>query len=368
LQCAENFDNKLVVIGDKCFIDVIDAISGLADKCCASDPVPTYLLKAASSCVAAFLTELFNRSLQSGRVPALFISAYVTPLVKKLDLDASDVRSYRPISNLTVVSKLLVQLVARQHDLLPILQSAYRSGHSTETAVFRVLSDTLLAIDSGDVAVLAMLDLSAAFDKVDYQILLQRLRILFGISDLALSRFQSHLKDRVQHVRLGTHRSSVGRVLSGIPQGSVLGPILFLLYTADFQAVIEHHNLRPHFYADDVQINSSAKPSVVPQLQSQLLDCIDDVAGCMHSNRLQLNMAKTEITWGSTSRRQHQLPTTAVRVGSDFVAQSTSVRNLGVFLNSEISMKTHVRKTVCSCFGMLRQLRSVRRSVPVDTF
>jgi hypothetical protein len=139
----------------------------------------------------------------------LFKSAYVTPLIKKLDLHDSDVRSYRPISNLTVVSKLLERLVARQliaylkqHDLLPRLQSAYRSGHSTETAVLRVLSDILLAIDSGDVAVLAMLDLSAAFDTVDHQILLQRLRISFGISDLALSWFQSYLKDRVQHVRL----------------------------------------------------------------------------------------------------------------------------------------------------------------------
>jgi hypothetical protein len=346
------------------------AIRRLPDKCCASNPVPTYLLKAASSCVAAFLTELFNRSLQSGRVATLFKSAYVTPLIKKLDLDASDERSYRPISNLTVVSKLLERLVARQliaylkqHNLLPRLQSAYRSGHSTETAVLRVLSDILLAIDSGDVAVLAMLDLSAAFDTVDHQILLQRLRISFGISDLALSWFQSYLKDRVQHVRLRTHRSSVGRVLSGIPQGSVLGPILFLLYTADFQAVIEHHSLRPHFYADDVQINGSAKPSVVPQLQSQLLDCIDNVAGCMRCNRLQLNTAKTENMWCSTSRRQHQLPTTAVRVGSDFVAPSTSVHDLGIFLDSDVSLK----KTVCSCFGMLCQLRSVRRSVPVDT-
>jgi hypothetical protein len=179
--------------------------------------VPIYLLKAASSCVAAFLTELFNRSLQSGRVPALFKSAYVTPLIKKLDLDASDVRSYRPISNLTVLSKLLERLVARQliaylkqHDLLPRLQSAHRSGHSTETSVLRVLSDILLAVDSGDVAVLAVLDLSA-FNTVYHQIFLQRLQMSFGISDLALFWFQSYLKDRVQHVRLGTiARRTVG--------------------------------------------------------------------------------------------------------------------------------------------------------------
>jgi hypothetical protein len=206
-------------------IDVIDAIRQRPDKCCASNPVPTYLLKVVSSCVAAFLTELFNRSLQSGRISALVKSVYVTPLIKKLYLDASDVQSYRSISNLTVMSKLLERLAARQliaylkqHDLLPKVQSAYRLGHSTETAVLRVLSDVLLAIDSGDVAVLAMLDLSAAFDTVDHQILLQRLQISFGINDLALSWFQSYLKDRMQHVRLGSHRTSAGRVLSGIPQ------------------------------------------------------------------------------------------------------------------------------------------------------
>jgi hypothetical protein len=88
----------------------------------------------------------------------------------------------------------------------------------------------------------------------------------------------------------------------------------------------------------------------------------------MRCNRPQLNTAKTEIMWCSTSRRQHQLPTTVVRVGSDFLAPSTSVRDLGIFLDSDVSMKTHVRKMVRSCFGMLCQLRSVRRSVPVGTF
>jgi hypothetical protein len=94
--------------------DVINAIRQLPDKFCASDPVPTYLLKAVSCYVAAFLAELFNRSLQSGRVPVSFKAAYITPLIKKPDLDASDVRSYRLISNLSVESKLLERLVARQ--------------------------------------------------------------------------------------------------------------------------------------------------------------------------------------------------------------------------------------------------------------
>jgi hypothetical protein len=107
-----------------------------------------------------------------------FKAAFITPLAKKPDLDASNVRSYRPISNLSLVSKLMERLFARQpiaylkqQDLLPKVQSAYRSKHSTETAVLRILSDIRLAIDSRDVAVLAVLDLFAVFDTVNHRIL-----------------------------------------------------------------------------------------------------------------------------------------------------------------------------------------------------
>jgi len=121
---------------------------------------------------------VFNRSLAAGHFPACFKEAYITPVIKKAGLDAADVRSYRPISNLPVLSKLLERLVVQQlmdyltsANLLPQLQSGFRPCHSTETAVQKVLSDILQAVDQGDVAALVLLDLSAAFDKVDHDIL-----------------------------------------------------------------------------------------------------------------------------------------------------------------------------------------------------
>jgi len=121
-------------------------------------------------------------------VPSRMKSAYITPILKKAGMDTTDPKSYRPISNLSVLSKLLERLVAKQlvaylkdNDLLPDRQSSYRAHHSTDTAVLRVLSDILLALDSGDLAVLTLLDLSAAFDSVDHATLLQRLRISYGI-------------------------------------------------------------------------------------------------------------------------------------------------------------------------------------------
>jgi len=153
-----------------------------------ADTLPAPQLKLVADLVALFLTELFNRSLSTATVLKVFKSALITPLLKKPDLDSADPRSYRPISNLSVVSKLLKRIVFRQlhnylstADLLPRLQSAYRTHHSTETAVLKVLTDILYAVDDGYLSVLALLDLSAAFDTVDHDILLTRLKVSFGI-------------------------------------------------------------------------------------------------------------------------------------------------------------------------------------------
>ena len=136
-------------------------------------------------------------------------------------------------------------------DLLPPLQSGFRPGHSTESAILCVLSDILLAVDRGDFAALVLLDLSAAFDTVDHDILLQRLESSFGIADVAWDWFRSYLSGRRQFVRCGGTRSSPVSMICGVPQGSVLGPVLFILYVADLAALIESHGLTPDQYADD---------------------------------------------------------------------------------------------------------------------
>jgi len=176
--------------------DVVDAIRRLPDKCSAADPIPTYVMKRISDIIAPFVAELFNRSLASGRFPAGFKEASITPVMKKSGLDPTDASSYRPISNLSVLSKLLERIVVRQlityltdAGLLPPLQSGFRPGHSTESAILFVLSDILLAVDHGDFAALVLLDLSVAFDTVDHNILLQRLESSFGIADVAWDWF-----------------------------------------------------------------------------------------------------------------------------------------------------------------------------------
>jgi hypothetical protein len=128
------------------------------------------------------------------------------------------------------------------------------------------------------------------------------------------------------------------------------------------------HALCPHLYADDTQIYGSCRPHETDQLKIRVSACIDEVADWMRANRLQLNTAKTEVIWFATNRRQSQLPSTGLRIGNDVIIPSKSVRDLGVHFDSDLTMRTHVNRTVSRCFYALRQLRSVRRSVPSGVF
>jgi len=351
--------------------EVTEATLKLPNKQCAYDPIPTWLLKKHIGLLAPFLTSLYNRSLTSGVVPQLYKTSYVTPIVKKSDMDPRDVKSYRPISNLRVVSKLLERLVAirmNQHislnNLLPICQSAYRANHSTETAVLQVGSDLLQAVDTGDIGVLVLLDLSAAFDTVDHSILLERLATSCGLANSVLDWFTSYLSGRTQHVAYNDSSSEPKVVTCGVPQGSVLGPMLFTLYIADFPSVIARHGLNAHLYADDSQAYGHCKVADIGLLQERVSVCLDEVSQWMTSNRLQLNADKTEIMWISSSRKQHLIPSIPFRIGECYVMPVKSVRDLGIHWDSDTLMRTHIDRTLSSCFGTLRTLRTITDSIP----
>ena len=140
------------------------------------------------------------------------------------------------------------------HDLLRDLHSAYKANHSMEMVVLKVLADILLVLDSGDLAMHTLLDLSVAFDSVDHDTLLRRLQISYGLAGVVINWFSSYLHGRLQHDRVPGSSSPSSEVLHGALHGLVLGSILFLLYTCDLLQLIKRHQLHPHAFADDTQI------------------------------------------------------------------------------------------------------------------
>ncbi|KAL0153117.1 hypothetical protein M9458_051573 [Cirrhinus mrigala] len=196
---------------------------------CLLDPIPTKLLKELLPVAEEPLLNIINSSLSLGHVPKPFKLAVIKPLIKKPQLDPSELANYRPISNLPFMSKILEKVVSAQlcsflqkNDIYEEFQSGFRPHHSTETALVKITNDLLLASDQGCISLLVLLDLSAAFDTIDHDILIDRLQNYAGIQGQALKWFRSYLSDRYHFVYLNGESSQLSPVKYGVPQGSVL--------------------------------------------------------------------------------------------------------------------------------------------------
>ena len=265
--------------------EVVDKIIKTSQrKSCLLDPLPTFLIKECIDILRPSLTKLVNCSLMEGCVPDAFKSAVVT-LIKKPNLPSNDLKNYRPVSGLSFISKLVEHVVAKQllehihvHNLDNPYQSAYKAGHSTETAFLYIKNEVHLSLSRGETTALVLLHLSAAFDTIDYSTPLSCLRNWFGVGGSVLKWFTSYLSDRYQSIKIGFTLSDVCKLLFGIPQGSVLGPLLFSLYTTTLSLIItKHKGIKFHFYADDSQVYIHLSQKNASAAFEKLNRCLDDV-------------------------------------------------------------------------------------------
>ncbi|CAJ1086723.1 RNA-directed DNA polymerase from mobile element jockey [Xyrichtys novacula] len=334
---------------------------------CLLDPILSKLLKETLPLISTSLLKLINTSLSTGYVPQSFKTALIKPLLKKPTLDSSTLANYRPISNLPFISKVLEKVVANQlcdflhnNGLLEDFQSGFRTHHSTETALLKVTNDLLMASDSGLLSVLVLLDLSAAFDTIDHCILLQRLEQSIGIAGSALSWFKSYLTDRSQFVHVNNESSAHTKVCYGVPQGSVLGPILFTLYMLPLGKIMRKYSINFHCYADDTQLYLSMKPEEAGQV-ARLEACLKDIKSWMTNNFLMLNSDKTEVLVLGPKHLREAFSSNLATFDGISLASSPTVRNLGVLFDQELSFSSHIQQIFRTAFFHLRNISKIRR-------
>jgi hypothetical protein len=322
-----------------------------------------------------FAVRLCNTSFGQGIFPQSLKKAIITPVMKNTDGDADDLANYRPVSNLKVFSKLIEKLAASQLTrhiekigFLHPNQSAYRRGHSTETATFKVFSEWCEHLDNNKLIVIASLDVSAAFDTISHQILLYRLKQA-GILGLSLKWFTSYLCGRKAEVKVGNASSKPFDLLHGVPQGSVLGPILFNLYMSDLafelhkeKVLHQRFVVNFHIYADDVILFVSCSKEDINDALQTLTALISKVDNWMKGNGLLLNAKKTRLHFLSGKRFKSGDHNISVRINGEEVKfdERNTLRWLGVDFDSKLSMRSFVSNKCRICFAILRMLRRIR--------
>lgn len=352
---------------------VLKTIHSCANKHSFLDPMPTNILKRMSELVQP-ITNVINASLASGVFPDIFKTAIVRPTIKKSNLDQNNFANYRPISNLLFLSKVLEKTVHVQYmahinanNLSDSHQSAYRTMHSTETAMVSVTNDILRSLDAKLVVLLVTLDYSSAFDLVPHEKLLATLHNFHGVSGTTLAWFESYLANRKQAVLIKDAVSDVLPVNVGVPQGSILGGSLFAAFVQPLSHVIRSHLVSYHVYADDHQLYISTRPEFLESARRRMEKCVEAVQHWSAINGLKLNPSKTEVLLFSSPGANTVTTPIALTISQQTIAATEKVCDLGVILDSSLSLKDHVIKLCKKGYFALHQIKRVQPFIDKKT-
>jgi hypothetical protein len=367
LPCESNVDencddSKLLKFETVTQQALAKLIKEMPSKSCQLDPMPMWLFKNCLPELIDIVHHIVNLSLESGVFPSDLKVARIRPGLKKPSLDADELKNYRPISNLTYLSKIVEKIVHAQlteftnsYELLSKFQSGYRKGHSCETAVTRIHNDILIMIDKRENVVLLLLDLSAAFDTINHRLLLKKLKTHYGIDGTVLNWLTSYLSERSFRVSVGKSTSSSCWLQIGVPQGSILGPLLFIMYTKDLEDIVRKYGFSIHLYADDTQLYFAFDVhSDQPDLTA-INSCFKEIKQWMAINFLKLNDDKTEFI----DIGPYQSPIQSLKLDGMDIVPVKKAKNLGFVFDHLMSLDDQVNAVTRTCYLNLRNLMKI---------
>ena len=315
------------------------------------------LLRTAAPLISSSLTSLFNFSLSTSHIPKDWKRALVTPIYKG-NGNKADPSNYRPISITPIISKIFESSVKQQLvDYIGLFisdkQSAYLSGRSTQTALHTIIDVMGKNLDEGSVTALCALDLAKGFDTIDHKILLHKL-MFYGFSNTCVQWFSSYLSERSQQVKIGLHTSCELPVTIGVPQGSILGPLLFIIYVNDFPSIFT--DCHCVMYADDTTLECCA--STVDEVQIKLQNSINLAHRWFVDNRLIVNTKKSSVMLVGSPNSINGC-TLSINFDAKLLPQVCEQLILGVYIDSYLNWKFHIttmEKSLASKIGMLHRI------------
>jgi Reverse transcriptase (RNA-dependent DNA polymerase) len=349
------------------FSVVKQAIRSVKSNAVGLDEIPLKFVKLFLPLILSPLMHIFNYSITSKNFPAAWKCSKIVPVAKIKD--PSRLKDYRPISILPALSKVLENIMKEQimnfcneRNLLNRFQSGFRPGYSTTTALLKITDDISMELDRRFITILALLDFSKAFETVNFKLLCQKLKTIFFFSDSAIELIKSYLMGRTQCVYANGTFSSFLPVTQGVPQGSILGPLLFSLFINDISNSILFSNY--HIYADDVQIYLSGSEENIESVVNQLNIDLASISDWSTRNGLGLNSQKTQVM-AIYRNEPSSLP--PVKVGDTIIPYSTKVKNLGVIMNCNLSWEDQISTVVSGVNGALSRLWCTADFIPIET-
>jgi exonuclease III len=351
--------------------EVLKQLTSMRSDCSTGvDQIPVKYVKLVAEFCASPLTHILNEFISSNSFPLAWKLARVSPIPKTESPTEAD--HFRPISVLSALSKIYERLVLaqmleyiEQHQVFKSSISGYRKGHSTTTVLLRIRDDIIKAMKKGEITLIAFADFSKAFDTVDYATVLKRLHSI-GFSRDALNWFLSYLTNRKQFVQVNDKKSELLDVHYGVPQGSILGPILFNIYVNDLQSDFHCSCFQ---YADDTTLYDHCTPRSLAKCANKLNGTMSTLEDWASKSNLLLNETKTKQMLITTQQmsRAHELENFVpfITVKGKVVERVTTFKLLGTLINENLKWTDHIKQVTSSCYAVLSTLRKLKNLAPI---